>query len=55
MLIWIRNKWRKWRLRPGLILAAQCAQDAAWSHPNTYALGPELNLQKLSNVLRRMA
>lgn len=51
----MRAQWRQWRLRPGLLYAAQCVEETAWSNKDTWALGPELNLISLAKVLREMA
>lgn len=48
------RRYRMWRLRPGLLKAAEIAEAAAWSHPNARMLGPEQNLNKLAAALRAL-
>lgn len=49
MMFW--QYFQIWRLRPGMLLAAKLAEQAAWSHPNAGNLGPEQNLMRLSQRL----
>jgi hypothetical protein len=55
MWLRIRNVWRWWRLRPGLLVAARDAESLAWSNKNTRFLGPEKNLIDFAEHLRRIA
>lgn len=42
------DRFRIWRLRPGILCAAKLAEQAAWTHRSTSMLGPENNLMKFS-------
>jgi len=46
--------WRWRRLRPGLLRAAMLAEVRAFRHPNAPTLGPERNLQRLSDDLYKL-
>lgn len=49
----LRIWWRRWRLTPGMKMAAGIAESTAWGHPNASMLGPEMNLMDLAKRLRR--
>lgn len=48
----IVDRFRVWRLRPGIMFAAKLAEQTAWQHQNASMLGPEANLLKLSLSLQ---
>jgi hypothetical protein len=45
------DRYRIWRLRPGILFAAKLAERKAWGHKNANMLGPEMNLCSFSHAL----
>jgi len=42
----LKQRYRAWRLRPGMLLAAKLAEQEAWKHPHVGLLGAEQNLMR---------